>query len=167
MLAVSPTATELPSSAEKLGVIEQVRSPTVMEAGETPVTVPVFCADGTPVVVALVVTVVVPPDVEVAEEEEDEDTEEDDDENEEEDEEAADDETLTDPALPGAPEDEMLVGCGGGLDRPQYALPARDHRELPRGKVGHRDMRADPAREVTDRDPGRTDHRDPACRKLC
>jgi hypothetical protein len=115
MLAVSPTATELPSSAEKLGVIEQVRSPTVMEAGETPVTVPVFCADGTPVVVALVVTVVVPPDVEVAEEEEDEDTEEDDDENEEEDEEAADDETLTDPALPGAPEDEMLVGAEAGL----------------------------------------------------
>ena len=107
---MSPTATELPSSAEKPGVIEQVRSPTVMDPGETPVTVPVFCADGPPVVVALVVKVVVPPDVEDAEEDEEEDTEEDDDETAD-----ADDETVTDPALPGAPEDEMLVGAEARL----------------------------------------------------
>ena len=42
MLALSPIATEFPISAEKLGVIAQVRSPTVIEFELTAVTTPVF-----------------------------------------------------------------------------------------------------------------------------
>jgi hypothetical protein len=41
MLALSPIATELPISAEKLGVIEHVRLPTVIDFELTLVTTPV------------------------------------------------------------------------------------------------------------------------------
>jgi hypothetical protein len=41
MLALSPLATEFPISAEKLGEIVQVRSPTVIEFELTVVTTPV------------------------------------------------------------------------------------------------------------------------------
>ncbi len=41
MLALSPVTTEFPISAEKLGVIVQVRSPTVIDFGLIAVTTPV------------------------------------------------------------------------------------------------------------------------------
>ncbi len=41
MLALSPIATEFPMSAEKAGVIVQLRSPTVIELELKPVTTPV------------------------------------------------------------------------------------------------------------------------------
>ena len=71
MLALSPTSTELPISAEKLGVMVEVRSPTVIDFELTAVTAPVSRAEGVPVAVALVVPVVPPPeDVTVTDEDE-------------------------------------------------------------------------------------------------
>ena len=108
MLALSPMATELPMSAETLGVIVQVRSPTVIDFELTAVTTPVCCDEGVPVAVALVVSVVSPPEDVAVSDEDELDVEEDcDDETEEIDE--FDDEfevedEVTEPGLPGVPE---------------------------------------------------------------
>ncbi len=116
MLALSPTATELPISFEKLGVIEQVRSPTVIDPESTAATVPFAWVEGAPVLVALVVTVV--PPLEVADDTElDEETDEDE-----------ETDTETEPGLPGAPEDELAPESGVCLivrsDRFQHEMAA-------------------------------------------
>jgi hypothetical protein len=105
MLALSPTATEFPIIAAKLGVIVQVRLPTVIELEETAATTPVAWDEGAPVLVALVVTVVVPPFDEVDEDEDDEDDCVD--ETDELDETLDDDEMETEPGLPAAPDEEL------------------------------------------------------------
>ena len=127
MLALSPTATELPIRAEKLGVIVQARSPTVIAFGLTAVTAPVSRAEDVPVAVALVVPVVPPEDVVVTDEDElevDGDCEDETEELDEVDDELEDDveveviepglpgvpgvpETVTDPGLPAAPDEEL------------------------------------------------------------
>ena len=123
MLALSPIATEFPISAEKLGVIAQVRSPTVIDFELTAATTPVSRDEGAPVAVELVVAVVPPAeDLAVADEDELEVEEDCDDETEETDEfddELDDDEevtepwvpdvpvTVTDPGVPAAPDGEL------------------------------------------------------------
>jgi hypothetical protein len=106
MLALSPTATEFPISAEKPGVIVQVRSPSVIELELTAVTTPVSRDEGVPVAVALVVPVMPLPEDDAVADEEELDVEEDcDDETEETDAvDEEDEDEVTEPGLPGAPE---------------------------------------------------------------